>query len=248
MRHIVGFAPLLMVFLALAATGCSSTDHPPTPVNASFNMEPMPKHDGGPVGGIVSLPADFMNYLAGNRPIRFVKMMENAERPDDRRVGILRLSEKSFGQQDPYTRRYRQIAALDADYTVRAAAIRALNRSRDREAVAVFIKALGDESPLVRLQAAKALSNIPDPSAFETLAKTLGNQAETRDVRIAAAEALRHYRDLGVARVLAGALSGRDFSIAWQSRRSLAIMTGADHGYDERRWLEFLTGPESPLG
>ena len=81
-----------------------------------------------------------------------------------------------------------------------------------------------------------------------TLAKTLGNQAETRDVRIAAAEALRHYRDLGVARVLAGALSGRDFSIAWQSRRSLAIMTGADHGYDERRWLEFLTGPESPLG
>jgi hypothetical protein len=101
---------------------------------------------------------------------------------------------------------------------------------------------------MVRLQAAKALSNIPDASASETLAKTLGNQAETRDIRIAAAEALRHYRDLGVARVLAGTLSGRDFSIAWQSRWSLEIMTGEDYGYDERKWLEYLTGPSNPLG
>lgn len=211
-------------------------------------MSPVPKRDGGALAGIARLPADVVNHLAGNRPIRFVRMMENTDRPDDRRIGIVRLSERPFGQREPYTSRYRQIAQSDADYTVRAAAIRALNRSRDREAIPVFIKALGDENPMVRLQAAKALSNIPDASASETLAKTLGNQAETRDIRIAAAEALRHYRDLGVARVLAGTLSGRDFSIAWQSRWSLEIMTGEDYGYDERKWLEYLTGPSNPLG
>jgi hypothetical protein len=233
--------------MMLLAAGCASADHPPTPTTASFNMQPVPKRDSA-VRGLVTLPADAINFLAGNRPIRFVTMMENADRPDDRRVGIVRLSERTFGQQEPYTRRYRQIAQSDPDFTVRAAAIRALNRARDREAVPVFMKALSDESPAVRLQAAKALSNIPDPSASETLAKTLGNQAETRDVRIAAAEALRHYRDLGVARVLAGTLSGRDFSIAWQSRWSLCILTGHDHGYDEGKWLEYLTGPTKPLG
>ena len=238
----------LMGSLTLAAAGCSSADNPPTPTNASFTMQPVPKRDGGAVKGLASLPAGLVNYFAGNRPIRFVRMMENTDRPDERRVGIVHLSERSFGQQQPYTRRYRQIAESDPDFTVRAAAIRALNRSRDREAVPIFIKSLGDESPMVRLQAAKALSNIPDPSASDTLAKTLGNQAETRDVRIAAAEALRHYRDLGVARVLAGTLSGRDFSIAWQSRWSLKIMTGEDYGYDERKWLEYLTGPTNPLG
>jgi hypothetical protein len=101
---------------------------------------------------------------------------------------------------------------------------------------------------MVRWEAAKALSNIPDPSAAEPLSRTLGNQAETKDVRIAAAEALRHYRTMGVARVLAASLSGRDFGLAWQSRWSLKILTGKDLGYDESAWLGYLTGPEKPLG
>ncbi len=132
--------------------------------------------------------------------------------------------------------------------TVRAAAIRASNASRDRAAVPVFIAALTDKSDMVRLQAAKALSNIPDPSAAEPLTRVLGNLAETRDVRIAASEALRHYRKVDVGRVLAGTVGGRDFSIAWQSRWSLRILTGRDLGYDERAWLEFLAGPDKPLG
>src|SRR5205085_9778257 len=112
----------------------------------------------------------------------------------------------------------------------------------------LFIAALSDANPGVRLQAAKALSNIPDPSAADPLSRTLGNLAEQRDVRIAAAEALRHYRQIGVARVLAATLGARDFSIAWQSRWSLRILTGADYKYDERAWLTYLTGPTKPLG
>jgi hypothetical protein len=67
-------------------------------------------------------------------------------------------------------------------------------------------------------------------------------------VRIAAAEALRHYRTVGVVRVLAGTLGGKDFGVAWQSRWSLRILTGRDFRYNEREWLEYLTGPGKPFG
>ena len=168
--------------------------------------------------------------------------------PDRRRRGIYALVEHDWAQQEPYTKRYRQIAQSDPDPTVRAAAIRASNASRDKAAVPNFIAALSDKSEMVRLQAAKALSNIPDSTAAEPLMRVLGNQAEQRDVRIAASEALRHYRNLDVGRVLAGTVGGRDFSIAWQSRWSLIILTGRDLGYDEHAWLEYLAGPNKPLG
>jgi hypothetical protein len=207
----------------------------------------VPKRTGGESRLLRGL-SQAITRLRGHTPLVDVRMMENTSSADERRKGIFNLVGQEFAQQEPYTRRYRQIAQSDPDATVRATAIRASNASRDKAAVPIFIAALADKSDLVRLQAAKALSNIPDPSAAEPLSRVLGNQAETRDVRLAASEALRHYRNLDVARVLAGTVGGRDFSIAWQSRWSLRILTGRDLGYDERAWLEYLAGPDKPLG
>jgi hypothetical protein len=208
-------------------------------------MKPVPKWWGG---GRFSGVGHAIDLMTGKTPIRDVRMMEDRESADQRRMGIYRLAARDFGQREPYTKRYQQIAQSDPDHTVRAAAVRALNASRDRSAVPVFIAALADKNEMVRLQAAKALSNVPDPSAADPLSRTLGNQVETKDVRIAAAEALRHYKSMGVGRVLAGALTSRDFGIAWQARWSLRILTSHDYRYDERAWLEFLTGPQKPLG
>lgn len=237
-----------LILLATGATGCASADHPPTPMSASFDMQPVPKREGGIGSGVGEGLRRVTSLVTGRTALRDVRMMENASSPDERRQGIHSLSSREFGQREPYTRRYRQIAQADPDYLVRAAAIRALNRSRDRAAVPVFIAALTDQAEMVRLQAAKALSNVPDQSAAEPLARVLGNQGETKDVRIAAAEALRHYRNITVARVLAGTMAQRDFGIAWQSRWSLRVLTGRDYRYDERAWLEYLTGPDKPLG
>ncbi len=237
---------VLSMGAAMVIVGCAgSKDRPPTPRTASFDMRPVPKRERT---SLFAAPAAAVRWISGNRPIRDVRMMENPNLPDQRRQGILALSSREYGQREPYTRRYRQIAQNDPDFLVRATAIRALNRSRDREAVPVFINALTDRNPQVRLQAVKALSNIPDASATEALMRVLGNQAEAKDVRIAAAEALRHYADVAVARVLAGTLEGRDFSIAWQSRWSLRILTGRDFHYNEQEWLNYLTAPENPLG
>jgi len=234
------------VFAAISTIGCSSTDVPPTPMIASFDMHPVPKSWGS--GSMLDAPAHALNLVTGKTPLRDVHLMEDKDNPDHRRQGIYNLASKGWGQVEPYTKRYRQIVQTDPDASVRAAAVRALNASRDRAAAPILIAALADASPMVRLQAAKALSNIPDPSAVDALARTLGNQTEQKDVRIAAAEALRHYRTIGVARVLAGTLGGRDFGVAWQSRWSLRILTGHDYKYDERAWLEYLTGPGKPFG
>jgi HEAT repeat protein len=89
---------------------------------------------------------------------------------------------------------------------------------------------------------------VPDEAASDELLKVVNNAQEQRDVRIAAADALRYYRKLEVARGLVNTLNGRDFSVAWQARKSLTRMTGSDYAYDESAWLNYLTGPGRPFG
>jgi HEAT repeat protein len=185
----------------------------------------------------------------GNTAIVAAARMENPTAADERRHGINYLVDRDFGRRDPYTERYEQIARGDKDAIVRATALRALNRARDASATPVFVGGLGDDSEFVRLEAAKALANIPDPAAAPALIRVLTRMDEARDVRIAAADALRHYRTLEVARVLVTQLSGRDFGVAWQARQSLKHMTGQrDLRYDEAGWLAYLTGPAKPFG
>jgi hypothetical protein len=76
----------------------------------------------------------------------------------------------------------------------------------------------------------------------------VSNAEEDRDVRIAAAAALNHYRKIEVARALTARLGERDFSVAWQARNSLRRLTGKDFRYNEARWLEYLSGPDKPFG
>ena len=206
----------------------------------------------GPIRGtgylLFGLPGQLIEYVGGDRPAKAVRRMENDRYPDARRRGINDLMRWDFAQRDPYVRRYRQIARNDADPYVRSIAIRALNRSRDADARPLFIAALSDGSELVRLEAAKALINLPDPAAAEPLMALVGRAEEDRDVRVAAAEALSHYRRIEVARALTPRLNEADFSVAWQSRRSLRRLTGRDFFYNEAAWLDYISGPGNPFG
>lgn len=191
---------------------------------------------------------ELYNLFSGNTAGRAARRMEDPYFADERREGIGYLVARDYGKKEPYTKRYSQIAVGDEDYLVRATAIRALNRSRYSASTNVFISALSDEHAMVRLEAAKALVNMPDPAAVAPLRGLLENPREDRDVRIAAADALRHYKNLETARTLVNMLSERNFGVAWQSRRSLVALTGRDLGYDESQWLLYLTGQEKPFG
>jgi hypothetical protein len=189
-----------------------------------------------------------VDVFTGQTPVNAAKQMEDQYFPDERREGIVKLADRDFGRRPPYVERYAQIAQYDSDWLVRATAIRALNRSRDATSTPIYIKALSDQNEIVRVEAAKALANMPDPDAIPVLVRLVANTDESRDVRIWAADALRHYRTLEVARTLANQLNGREYGVAWQSRKSLVAITGQDLRYDEPAWLQYFTGPENPFG
>jgi len=198
---------------------------------------------------LFGLPGQWIDFtFGGDRPARDVALMEDPKSPDARRRGINSLLRWDFAQNGPYLRRYRQLARGDPDPTVRSVAIRALNRSRDAESRPLFIDALSDADDRVRLEAAKALVNLPDPAAADPLVKLVSNADEDRDVRIAAAQALDRYKKLEVARALTSRLGEKDFSVAWQARRSLRRLTGKDFHYNEAAWLEYISGPQKPFG
>jgi hypothetical protein len=202
-------------------------------------------------GGVMAIwhtPGRLIDYYSGNTPLVAARQMFDPTDADHRRLGINYLSDRSWGREGSYLSAYAHIAESDPDYLARATAVRALNRSRDHKAVPLLLEALEDKDDLVRIEAAKALANIPDSKAVPALQRHLSDAGESRDVRIACADALREYKTLGVAQVLIRQLQDREFAVAWQATRSLRFMLGKDLQYDQARWLGYLTGSDRPLG
>ncbi len=207
-------------------------------------------------------PKGLYDYYQGRTPGRYARMMEDDQSPDNRRTGVVMLvSNYDFARKAPYTRRYWQIAQGDPDYLVKSAAVRALNRSRDRAVKPVAIKLIDDANTIVRLEAAKALANIPDENAIPTLLKHLAGDIEVRgennrpealrenrDVRVACADALRNFKNKDVTKALIDVLDEKDFEVAWQARRSLMLMTGRDFRYDQSKWKDYMLKAANPFG
>ena len=206
---------------------------------------------GSAVGVVVSpvvIVSDAsMRWFYNDKPSVADRMLEDRTNADNRREGMNKLVSFGFLKNEFFTKRCREMATRDDDYTVRATAIRTANRARDVKATPLFIKGLSDPNEWVRLESAKALVNIPDMNAAQPLVEMLNNPVETRDVRVAATDALKHYRTLAVARALSSVLSEKNFVIAWQARRSLRYLTDRDYGYDVAAWLAFFTGTEKPV-
>lgn len=253
---------LLALLVVLPGTaGCASkTLDSPAPAPEVSIDDPTTSPAYVPPGGVpqttaellrelfVNLPTRLGDLISGTTPSSFVRRLEDNDFPDERRAGVAGLANRPFGLRPPYTTRYQQLAQYDEEPIVRATAVRALNRARDASARKIFTVKLADENVNVRLEACKALSNVPDPAAGPQLLRVFNNTEESADVRIAAAGALRHYRTLEVGRALVNVLNDRDFALAWQSRESLRRMTQADRGFDQAGWLNFLSGPTNPFG
>lgn len=159
---------------------------------------------------------------------------------DMRRTALNRIATNTLGKNLPYTDVYRATALQDPDAPVRAAAVRAINHVRDESSTAALVIALGDTDPMVRQESAKALANLPTPKAELPLRSIVQKSDEDVDTRIAAVDALRHYKTLDTQRLLVSQLNSNNFALAWQARRSLFLQTGSDFRYDESAWLNYL--------
>jgi hypothetical protein len=214
---------------------------PPVPFNQPFYDIPGSAFSAGFDYLIVTPTVRLYEYFTNDTPANAARDMLDQQSADKRRHGILRLAEESYARQGTAERdEWASMAGRDRDYTVKAAAIRALNWSRDPNHTQVFIDALTDPQPLVRLEAAKALANVPDPKAASPLEDRLDRDV-SRDVRIASADALRFYNNDEVIHALINVLDDSSFDVAWQARQSLRLMTAHDFGYDSRAWLGYLT-------
>lgn len=191
--------------------------------------------------------SDFNSFWFPRRLAGDVRAMEDPDFPDERRSGIAGIQRRPELKEDVYLTRFRQIAAVDASPIVSAQAIRALNQARDTSAAPVFIAALGDKDPKVRLEAVKALHNMPDDKAINSLTVLCLDEDQNRDVRIWSTNALGHYNRIDVARTLVRLLPVTDFAVAYEARLSLRRITGKDFYYDEGLWLNFLTGNPTPF-
>jgi hypothetical protein len=199
------------------------------------------------VGHVIgSVTMRIYRFAQRQTPLKSAAAMQDAQSPDNRREGIMELVQNRFARKDPYTKRYSQIGENDPEFVVRAAAIRALNYSRSREGADLYVAGLNDSEAPVRLEAAKALANLPDEKAVPRLIALL-QKDDNKDVRIAAADALRNFKTLDVARALTSTMTDRDFSVTWQARQSLILMTGRDFGYDESAWLDYISKGSKPF-
>jgi hypothetical protein len=193
---------------------------------------------------VIGEPIDRMiDFISHDTPGTAARKMLDENSADNRREGTLRLADFPFARTGPSLKVYAH-QATDPDYTVRAAGLRALNRARASGYTTLFSKSLEDDQALVKLEAADALSNIPDPAAARTLIDHLQNDVY-RDVRIACADSLRNYHTAEVTQALVGVLGDKDFAVAWQARQSLALLTGQDFRYNQQGWLAYLSNAKT---
>jgi hypothetical protein len=183
---------------------------------------------------------NFFDYLTHDNAAYAARKMADRSSPDNQREGMLRLTDFEFARSGIYLKGYTLAARSGGDYTVRAAGLRALNRCRAKGHTLLFVESLTDDQELIRLEAADALGNIPDPDAIPMLVAHLANVEPSSDVRIACAEALRNYHTHEAMQALIDELNDQDFGVAWQSRQSLELLTGQDFRYDAQAWINYL--------
>jgi len=173
--------------------------------------------------------------LRPTQPSALVAMAFDPDDPDRRRDGVAKLSQKSWGLEEPYLKGYATLLRTDTDPLVRCVAVRALGMAGDKTYLPDVVKALDDESASVRWDAAVALDNFADDGAVDPLRKHALEDA-SMDVRAACARALRHHRAPRVAVTLRRCLLDDCFTVRYQAHASLVAIGGQDLGYEPENW------------
>ena len=235
----------LLVILALACSnGCvTARKQPFAKTDPRVSVEGLPLAAAGAFGQLGQALSDGFARIDGSPP-GYLTAAQTLARPDATpdalRRAMFDLARRDFGRKPPYTEAYAKFAVGNKDPLVRASAVRALNLSRDAASGPVLVGRLADPSPLVRLEAAKALGNVPTKDAGAPLLALAEDKQQPADVRLAAVDALRRYDTTPVKEALARVLEADDFSLAWQARRSLVTLTQKDCGYDVDAWRKAI--------
>ncbi len=185
------------------------------------------------------------NRTGGPPPGELAAMAMDPYDANRRYVGTLGLAGAVFASQPVYLALFEDNAG-DTDAAVRSAAIRGLAFQGERRHVPYLTKALKDPDKQVRLEAARGLQRLHDPSAIDGLLAAMreptgyppepGEEGEP-DIRAEAALALGQYANPRVVEGLIAALRDESLAVNRASLTSLRTLTGQDFGLDHDAWI-----------
>jgi len=190
---------------------------------------------------------EFGESLTPVTPPEAARMMVDPHDPDNRRAGMVLISNSPFGGADAYLAVYRDRVANETDPLAKAASITALGRYGGPDDAPAIAACLQDEQFQVRWEAAKALQRLHNPAVVADLLKILRHDREQPDIRVAAAVALGQYPQDRVFQGLVEALDAPELAVNAAARRSLSTLTGQDHGLYPVAWLSWYNATEQPF-
>ncbi|MCH2161459.1 MAG: HEAT repeat domain-containing protein [Phycisphaerales bacterium] len=190
---------------------------------------------------------DFVDSLQPPSPFEAAVWANDFNDPGKQRQGVVLISNAPFGGAEPYLRLYRVLVEEDSDPLVRAAAIRALGRWGEPDDARIIAEQLDNEYDQVRLESAKALQRIHEPSVADDLWRRLVDEEEREEIRIEIAIAIGQYPGDATFQALLVALDNRSLALNLAAVDSLRILTSENWGLDARRWLAWYDSTSRPF-
>lgn len=188
-----------------------------------------------------------LTVLAPPAPAEAADMALDREDSDRRLRGTLLLANAPWGGDDIYLTMYRDYIA-DEEPAIRAAATRALGNHGLVQDAPIIAGMLSDPSPIVRVEAARALQRIHNPAVIPAMLARLDDDIEPEaDIRAELAHGLGQYAEFSVVQALIGALADRQLRVTHASRESLRTLTGQDFGFDRGEWTRWASAAEDPF-
>jgi len=189
----------------------------------------------------------FGDSLTPVSPSQAARWMVDMNDADNRRRGLVLISNAPFGGAEVYVAIYRDDVLYETNPLVKAAAITALGRHGRPSDVPAIAATLSDASVQVRWAAARALQRLHNDEAVPALLVAMLAEEQDEDVRMAAAIALGQYPQDRVFQGLVAALDDRRLSVNAAARESLRTVTGQDFGLDPKAWLKWYDEVDDPF-
>lgn len=173
----------------------------------------------------------------------------SSDDPDMRREAMRQAM--ASGDTGRYLPFFIKLLEGDIDPMVRALAARCLGKCKHQPAVPALVKALGDQSPVVRQDVVIALSQIGDKAALPTLLNMLNGETEKSiDVRRSIAQALRPSYVTEPAPELIDALierlEDRNNGVGFAAWQSLLQLTKQNIPFDTKEWEKWRDSTKEP--
>jgi len=196
---------------------------------------------------------------------QWLDMALEAPNADDRRRGVLGLSQGPDGATDWAMKVYDTVARTDKDTMVRCAAVKAMGPAANSGQVSAILKIVSSQTqrfpdvhpaagPL-RWEAARVLLAIVENQRYEpaqrgeivkTLLERLARDGD-RNVRLTVIDTLAYFAEQPVPAALIDVLDEEDFAIQRAAENSLIALTGITHHHDAKAWRAWLASAKDPF-